>query len=206
MAPSSKFWDRIAERYARKPVGDEAAYQTKLQTTRQYCRPDMAVLELGCGTGSTAVAQAPYVKHILATDLSAKMLEIAQGKADSQGIENITFQQSSLEALDLPPGSMDVVMAHSLLHLLEDKDAAVAKIHGWLKPGGAFVSSTACLGDTMGFFRVLAPIGHFLGLIPLVKVFTTAELKQSLTAAGFAIDHAWQPGKGKSLFLVALKR
>jgi cyclopropane fatty-acyl-phospholipid synthase-like methyltransferase len=62
MVQSTKFWDRIAERYSKQPVADEAAYQKKLQVTREYFRPDMEVLEFGCGTGSTAIAHAPYVE------------------------------------------------------------------------------------------------------------------------------------------------
>ena len=49
MTHSARFWDRIAARYARKPVADEAAYQKKLAVTREYLRPDMEVLEFGCG-------------------------------------------------------------------------------------------------------------------------------------------------------------
>ena len=81
MAGSKKFWDRIAKRYAKKPVGNEAAYQRKLAKTREYFRPGMEVLEIGCGTGSTAIAHAPYVRRIRATDISDAMIEIAKGKA-----------------------------------------------------------------------------------------------------------------------------
>ena len=38
----------------------------------------------------------------------------------------------------------------------------------------------------MKFFKVIAPAGKFLGLMPLVKVFTTGDLVASLTDAGFA--------------------
>ena len=37
---SAKFWDNVAERYSRRPVADEAAYQKKLAVTRGYFRPD----------------------------------------------------------------------------------------------------------------------------------------------------------------------
>jgi hypothetical protein len=75
-----------------------------------------------------------------------------------------------------------------------------------LKPGGIFVTSTACLGDTMTkYIKLIAPIGKFLGLMPLVKVFTTKELVDNLTDAGFRIDYQWQPGKGKAVFIVAKK-
>jgi len=61
MNNSAKFWDKVAERYSRQPVADEAAYQEKLQVTREYFQPYMEVLEFGCGTGSTAIEHAPYV-------------------------------------------------------------------------------------------------------------------------------------------------
>lgn len=57
----------------------------------------------------------------------------------------------------------------------------------------------------MKYFKIIAPIGKFLGLMPLVKVFTKKELKDSLTKAGFDIDYEWQPGKNKAVFIVAKK-
>lgn len=205
MSRETKFWDRMAERYSRSPVSDEVSYQEKLRVTREYFRPEMNVLEFGCGTGSTALTHAPYVKHIQATDISTKMIEIAQRKADAENIENVSFEKVSLDALALQDGSMDAVMGMSILHLLADKEAAIAKVLKMLKPGGVFVSSTVCLGDTMKFFKIIGPIGYRLGLIPLVKVLTEQELVTSITDAGFEIDHHWRPGKGKAVFIVAKK-
>ncbi|NKB49098.1 MAG: methyltransferase domain-containing protein [Alphaproteobacteria bacterium] len=201
----SKFWDKIAVRYSKRPVADEAAYQKKLQVTRDYLRPDMAVMEFGCGTGSTAIAHAPYVKHIHAIDISANMIEIAQSKADAGGVQNVTFEQSDIDEFNAPEETLDVVLGLSILHLVESKEEVISKVHRMLKPGGIFVSSTACIADTMKFFKVIAPIGKFSGLMPLVKVFTAKELEDSLTAAGFHIDYQWQPGKGKAMFIVAKK-
>ena len=203
--PSARFWDRIADRYARKPIADEEAYRTKLRVTREYLRPDMEVLEFGCGTGSTALTHAPFVKRILATDISPRMIEIARGKAAASHIDNVEFRPGAIDHFSAPDGSFDAVLGLSILHLLEDRDAVLAKVHRLLKPGGLFVSSTACLGDTMGYFKLIAPIGKALGLIPLVKVFTEADLRDALTRRGLEIDHRWQPGKGKSVFIVAKK-
>jgi ubiquinone/menaquinone biosynthesis C-methylase UbiE len=205
MNQSSRFWDRIAERYARRPIADEAAYQKKLQVTREYFQPDMEILEFGCGTGSTAIAHAPYVRHIQAIDISSKMLEIAQRKADAEGISNISFEQSTIEKFSVPDQALDAVLGLSILHLLDSREEVIARVHKILKPGGVFVSSTACIGDMMKFFKVIAPLGKFLRLMPLVRVFTAKELVDSLIDAGFAIDYQWQPGKGKSLFIVAKK-
>jgi len=205
MDRSTKFWDRIAKRYARRPIADEAAYQKKLQVTRNYFRPDMEVLEFGCGTGSTAITHAPYVKHIVAIDISSKMIEIAKGKAEAENVRNVTFIQSSIDEFKMSDQSLDAVLGLSILHLLGNKEEVIAEVHRVLRPGGIFVSSTACIGDTMKFFKVIAPIGKFLGLMPLVKVFTSKDLEGSLTDAGFAIDYQWHPGKGKAVFIVATK-
>ncbi len=201
--PTARFWDRIAERYARKPVADEAAYQEKLRITRDYLRPDMAVLEFGCGTGSTALAHAPYVRQILATDISAKMIEIAEAKARAAGAGNVAFRRVGIGELSVPDGSYDVVLGLSILHLLADRDAAISKVYRMLKPGGVFVSSTACLGDFLPIFRYIGPLGRVLGLLPLLSVFTVKELEASLTGAGFEIERQWQPGRRKGVFIVA---
>ena len=42
---SVKFWDKIAERYSKQPIADEAAYQKKLKVTQEYFKPEMEVLE-----------------------------------------------------------------------------------------------------------------------------------------------------------------
>ncbi|MEM9265816.1 MAG: class I SAM-dependent methyltransferase [Cyanobacteria bacterium P01_F01_bin.13] len=205
MSQSDKFWDNIAERYSKQPITDEAAYQKKLQVTQEYFRPDMEVLEFGCGTGSTAIIHAPYVKHIRAIDISSNMIEIAQGKADAQNISNITFEQTTIEEISMPDRSLDVVLGLSVLHLLENKETAIAKVYNMLKPDGLFVTSTACLGDSMAWFKLIAPIGKFFGFFPLVRVFTVKELETSLTNASFDIDYQWQPGKNKAVFIVAKK-
>lgn len=205
MTPTPVFWDRIADRYARKPVPDEAVYQEKLEITRGYLQPETEVLELGCGTGSTAIAHAPHVRHIRATDISSKMLEIARDKAAAAGVDNVTFEQATVEEIEAPDDSVDVVLGLSILHLLEDKDAAISKVHRMLEPGGVFVSSTACVGDMNPLIRLVLPIARILGLAPLVNVFSSDELAASLEEAGFAIDHRWQPGRGKAVFIVAKK-
>jgi ubiquinone/menaquinone biosynthesis C-methylase UbiE len=204
MARSSRFWDRIAARYAKKPVGNEAAYQRKLAKTREYFRSDMAVLEIGCGTGSTAIAHAPYVSHIRATDISRKMIEIAKGRAAEADVRNVSFETGGVEDLDVACESVDVVLALSLLHLLEDRQAALARIHDVLRPGGIFVSNTVCLGDNMNWFRFVAPVGRWLGVFPLLRIFTRNELEAGITSAGFEIVHKWQPDK-HVVFIIARK-
>ena len=205
MAQAPQFWDKVAEKYAKQPIEDEAAYQKKLAITRDYLRPDMDVLEIGCGTGSTAILHAPYVKHIRAIDFSANMVAIAKAKAKAKHIDNVTFEQATIEDLNSPDQSLDAVLGLSILHLLRDKEAAIDRVYQMLKPEGIFVTSTVCIGDTMSWFKLIAPIGRFLGIFPFVQVLTAQALADSLIQAGFELDYQWQPSKGKAVFIVAKK-
>ncbi len=205
MAHSARFWNMLAKRYSKQPIADGAAYQKKLQVSREYFQPDMEVFEFGCGTGSTALLHAPYVKHIRAIDVSSKMIEIAKAKADAGNIKNITFECSAINGFSIPAQSLDAILGLNILHLLENKEEIIAKVHKMLKPGGIFITSTACIADMKMLFRIIAPIGSFLRVIPLVKVFSARELHNSLTNAGFQIDYQWQPGKDKAVFIVAKK-
>ena len=205
MNASAKFWNKVADGYAKQLIADEAAYQKKLQVTRQYFQPSMNVLEFGCGTGSTALLHAPYVQHIRAIDFSTSMLAIAQRKAEAENIHNVTFEQAAVEDLDGLAQSLDMVLGLSILHLLKDKDSAITQVYQLLKPGGLFVTSTVCIGDSMGWFKFVAPIGRTLGLLPFVAVFTVQALADSLTQAGFELDYQWQPDKSSAVFIVAKK-
>jgi ubiquinone/menaquinone biosynthesis C-methylase UbiE len=209
MTQSSKFWDKTSARYSKSPIADEGAYQKKLDVTRKYFRPDMNVLEFGCGTGSTALVHAPYVKHYHAIDFSSKMIEIARGKADAENIENVTFEVAAIDDFSAPGENFDGVLGLSVLHLLEDKDQAIAKVHKLLKPGGVFISSTVCFVRAMKLFSLIVPIARLFGVAPLVKFFTVQEIEQSLIDGGFEIDYRWRPSEGKSsleaLFIVAKK-
>jgi|TARA_R110002124_G_scaffold83890_3_gene219139 ubiquinone/menaquinone biosynthesis C-methylase UbiE len=204
MKSSKEFWDKSAQRYAKSRVRDEASYQKKLAITQGYFQPNWSVLEFGCGTGSTALVHAPHVKEILATDISGKMLEIAAQKARDAGVENVRFQQGTLDSLDLEAESFEAVLGLNILHLLEDAEAAIIRAHELLKPGGVFVSSTALVGELMVLWRLLIPAMQAVGLAPFVNRFSRQSLVTMLTNAGFSIDYEWQPDKA-SVFLIARK-
>ena len=201
----TRFWDRVAPGYAKRPVADQAAYEHKLETTRSYLDPDMEVLEFGCGTGTTALIHAPYVKHILAFDFSAQMIAIAEEKAHSKRVENVTFVQNRIEDFDPPANRYDVVLAMSILHLLKDPQAAIAKSFEMLKPGGTFHSSTVCLREGMIWLKPIAAVGRALGLLPHVLFLNSADLERMLRDAGFEIEKFWKPDRKKAAFIIARK-
>ena len=207
MAESDKFWDKTAERYAKSPVSDEATYQKKLAETQSFFTPNMGVLEFGCGTGTTAIHHAPHVQHIDATDISENMLEIGRGKAREAGVENITFTRGTLTEFNAETGGLDAVLGLNVIHLLPDRQVVIAEVVRILKPGGIFVSSTVCLGNSyLRFIKLAVPFGKLLGLMPDVFVLTEAELAVEFTKAGFVIERQWHHGKnGIAVFMVARK-
>ena len=201
-----KFWDRFAYRYSLSPIPNQQIYEKKLALTQQYLKPGMTVLEFGCGTGSTALLHAPYVTHIKAIDFSNNMIAIAQQKATDKNIKNITFECAELKDIDENTEKFDVILGLNVLHLLKDKEEILSKVFKLLKPGGVFVSSTACLQDHtfLRLLKYLLPIGHFFGLIPFVKVFSKNELIRLHERAGLTKEFEWSPNPS-SLFMIAKK-
>lgn len=202
----SKFWDKLAHKYSLNPIRNQQVYEKKLAMTQEYLKPEMNALEFGCGTGSTAIIHAPYIKHIKATDFSQNMIAIAKRKAADKNIQNITFECAELKDFDEQKEQFDVILGLNVLHLLEDKEETLRKVYKLLKPGGFFVSSTACLQDHtfLKLIKYVAPLGQLLGLLPLCKVFSKDELVSLHEKVGFKKEVVWSP-EAASLFMIARK-
>jgi len=194
----ARFWNRIAPRYSRAAIGNQEAYQKKLEMTRACFSEESAVLEVGCGTGSTALLHAPHVREVLATDFAEGMIDIARERAAQAGIDNVRFEVASLESLADRDERFDVVLALNVLHLVVDLDAALASIVSLLKPGGALVASTACIGDSMPFMRFVLPPAQWLGLVPHVAIFGEKQLNAAFERAGLTVEARYQPDAGRA--------
>lgn len=202
----SKFWDKFAYKYSLSPIPNQQVYEKKLALTQQYFKPDMTVLEFGCGTGSTAIIHAPYVRHITATDFSQNMIAIARQKAADRNIQNITFECAEITDFDENKEQFDVILGLNILHLLDDREKILRKVFSLLKPGGIFVSSTACLQNHtfLKLLKYVAPIGYFLGLIPFVRIFSKEELISLHEKVGFKKEIDWSPDT-VGLFMITKK-
>lgn len=204
MVKAVEFWDARAEGYAKSSVGNEEVYKEKLETTQSYFDADSQVFEFGCGTGTTALHHAPFVQKIVATDISSNMIEIAQRKALEAKVTNVEFQCSTLEDFEATDASFDVVMAHNILHLLEDPEQAIKLSYRLLKPGGVFVTSTVCLGDSFSAWKVLLAVGKFFGKVPYVNVLKRETLSRYFGDAGFEVDLTWNRKK-QAAFIILKK-
>lgn len=211
LSKEAAFWSKISRRYAAGPIRNMEGYLHTLERTKSYLTTDSNVLEIGCGTGSTALLLAPHVAHITATDLAPGMIEIADEKRTAEGLENVKFEVAEVLEHRLEEGSYDAVLAHNLLHLVPDLDRALTHIASLTKSGGVFVSKTVCAPEAGGvkfavINRVLIPIMQSLGKAPFVNFISANELERKFKHAGFNIlETADQSGLLPSRYIVAQK-
>lgn len=203
---SQAFWDKRAERYAAKPIANLDAYHAKLDHVRAHLRPGNRILEIGCGTGGTALSLAPAVSHVTATDGSRNMIRIARSKLAHNAPDNVTFDQA--DAADTIAGHpFDVICAFSLLHLVEDVPHVLNHIHQQLKPDGLLILKTECLKDRSIILRALVRLLTALSIAPKVTAFSRNELVSFLHDANFAIaENTYLGTSPTSRFIVARRQ
>ena len=201
---SRLFWTLFARPYAAKPVSDDAAYRRKLDLTARYLRPDMRLLEVGCGTGSTALHHAPSVARIDAVDYAQAMVDIARSKARAAGIANVTFAKARLDEVVPPPeGSWDMALALSVLHLLPDPEAGLDRLRTLVRPGGHVVSSTVCIGEMGGAVARLLPLAGRTGLIPRVAPLTRDGVVAMHARLGLEVVEDYRQESEPVIFVIA---
>lgn len=147
----------------------------------------------------------PFVRSILATDLSQEMIGTARRKADAASVRNVGFEEASIKELDAPAGHFDAILGLSALHLVDDMRRAPGRVHTLLNPGGLFFSSTVCVGDTGLIPTVLVGILSAVRLGPPVNPFSSDELLAAMGRAAFKVVSTWRPAPRKALFVVARK-
>lgn len=200
------FWDRIAPKYARQPLNDPGAYEKKLALAAALLRPGDRVLEIGCGTGTTALRLAPDVAQYTATDGARAMIGIATAKLGTGAATNVSFRHA--DAADRIAGApFDAVFAFNLLHLVDDVPGVLAAVHAQLKPGGLFLSKTVCTKAAAWPVRLLIPVMTALRFAPRVTPLSRSDLLRLHDDAGFHVERTLHFGKNRmSPIIVARKR
>jgi ubiquinone/menaquinone biosynthesis C-methylase UbiE len=205
----ARFWDRTSRKYARSAMADQAGYERTLDRTRALLGSGDRVLELGCGTGTTALRLARDVQDYLATDISAGMITIANEKHAAAPIPALVFRTATAEALNPDATQFNAVLAFNYLHLVRDLPGTLRRIHALLATEGLFISKTPCVGDMNPLLRFALPPMRAIGMAPYAGVFRAADLSQHISAAGFDIlateNHATK-GNDNRPYIVARKR
>jgi ArsR family transcriptional regulator len=102
-----------------------------------FARREWVVGDLGCGTGQVSAAIAPFVRHVVAVDASAAMLQAAKKRL--QGLENVDLRRGDLEALPIDDARLDAAMLMMVLHYLPEPERALREVARVLKPGGTLL-------------------------------------------------------------------
>jgi len=139
---------------------------------------DRSVLDLGCGTGvPTAKIFTDSGRPVVGIDISEGMLRLAR-----EQVPEADFRHGDIAALPADLGTFGAVTAFFSLLMLSKADivATLAKVPGWLEPGGYFAVGM------VNFDADFVP-HEFMGVPVNVSGYLEPDLKAALTAAGLSV-------------------
>jgi SAM-dependent methyltransferase len=100
--------------------------------------PAWHCLDIATGAGHTALALAPLVKRVIASDITDEMLAQAAQLATARGLTNVETAYAEADNLPFADASFDLVSCRLAAHHFPDPAAFVAAAWRVLKPGGTF--------------------------------------------------------------------
>jgi ubiquinone/menaquinone biosynthesis C-methylase UbiE len=101
-------------------------------------QPGWVALDIATGAGHVALALAPRLAQVVASDLTLQMLDVARGLARERGILNISVAEMRAEALPFADATFDLVTCRIAPHHFDDVRKFVTESARVLRPGGVF--------------------------------------------------------------------
>jgi ubiquinone/menaquinone biosynthesis C-methylase UbiE len=168
-------------------LGRERTYREKALDLVSL-KPCESVLDIGCGTGTLAIAAKRRIGHggrACGVDASPEMLARARKKADKAGVQ-VTFERGIVEALPFPDHQFDAVLSTVMLHHLgrAARQQCAQEVRRVLKPGGR-VLAVDFAKPTEGKTGLLTHFHHhgYLNFQDLGTLFTEAGLNIAQSGA-----------------------
>ena len=128
---------RSAADYGTSAVHAKGASLQRLVELTQP-QPDWEVLDIATGGGHTAFVFAPHVKHVIASDITPEMLEVAAGLAAERGLTNLSYDIAYADNLPYADAQFDLVTCRVAAHHFPDIVGFLNETARVLKPGGIF--------------------------------------------------------------------
>jgi ubiquinone/menaquinone biosynthesis C-methylase UbiE len=206
MASKARFWNRVARKYASDPIVDLGGYESTLQRVKEMLSTEYELLEIGCGTGSTALRLAPASRRLVATAISEQMIAIAREKLASHPAPQLEFNLADADGLLSEDNVYDVVLAFNMLHLVSSLSQTLESVVKSLKPGGLLISKPPCLNEMNPLIPNIAlQLMRAAGKAPPVLCFTAIQLQNAIKKAGLYIASVERHGrKGKDFAFLLL--
>jgi ubiquinone/menaquinone biosynthesis C-methylase UbiE len=161
-----------------------------LPTRLAALRPGDRALDILCGNctpGALTIAlgRSQPKSTIVGLDPSAMLLETCRANAEHFGVMNTEWVQSDDEVIDVPEGSVDVIVNRLGSHHIVDMGSVFAHYRRLLRPGGRVVLLDFTVPDgDLGAQDYINAIYRFRDNTH-VRIWTAAELIAGLAAAGF---------------------
>jgi ABC-2 type transport system ATP-binding protein len=205
-----KYWGRYANTY------DEFAEYVVGKTVRQAIINKLSeerdlgeVIEFGCGTGYFTKAVAKNAKHVIATDLSEEMLEMARRQLKE--FRNVIVRKADCEERAFPLESADTVFMANIIHAIENPLRALQQSDQILKQGGLLLIVSYTDYGMNWFEKMELGIRYLLrfGVPPPygLRNYSPEELSLLVESAGFKVESAQLIGyKPRALYLKSRKQ
>jgi ubiquinone/menaquinone biosynthesis C-methylase UbiE len=127
------------------------------------------VLDVGSGYGEPGLSAATAVSpdgHVTCLDISGDMLAFAESRARAAGLSNVSFVEADIEALELAPASLGVVLSRATLMYTINPLETLRRLHTALRPGGRLSVAVWATPDRVAFATPVAVMIESLGIEP----------------------------------------
>lgn len=143
-----KFWNNFAKKYDRF-IDRHAShtYQKSLLLLKQELKTSDMLLEVGTGTGIIAHAIVDQVKHIVATDYSEEMINLAANKKMNSDDGKIEFKVADVMNMPFPDRHFTCTIASNVFHLLPEPEKALKELKRLMTDDGKIILPTFCHGE-----------------------------------------------------------
>jgi len=181
---SKRFGDS-AQSYA-DSVGHAKGADLAIVVNMLNPRPHMVVLDVATGAGHTAVTVSPFVRKVVATDLTQPMIDQTKKLAAARGVPNLEAQVADVENLPFANASFDAVTVRIAPHHFLDIKKAMAEIARVLVAGGVFVMEDSCAPESARQDKFINDLEKLRDPTH-VRSYTKNEWKRLLADAGLKV-------------------